>query len=418
MKTIAYLANSFPEPGEPYLWEEIRELRNRGRLVVACSFRKPRTILSELKAFATETHYCSPVKVSNIATAALLLIGKIGMISDLVWRAIRGPEPFSKRLRTLIHTWLGACLAAELREEDVGHIHVHHGYFASWSGMVAARLLNTTFSMTLHGSDLLVRADYIESKLKNCEFCVTVSDFNRDYVLERYPQVNPAKISVHRLGVDLDFWRPHPRLASERRFTILSVGRLHRVKNHEFLILACHSLKQSGLPFKCVIAGEGGQRRRLEELIHELHLEGQVELLGHVPRQELPALHAQADVFVLTSRSEGIPVAAMEAMAMERLVVAPKITGMPELIADKATGFLYRANSMEDFLSTVIAIHDHADSLDHVRRAARRQVARYFDRGRNLAAFAADFLQHLDAVMRMGSQIHEDPVLQQVQLSV
>ena len=47
MKCIAYLANSFPEAVEPYVWEEIRELRRRGQPVVACSFRRPRQVPAE-----------------------------------------------------------------------------------------------------------------------------------------------------------------------------------------------------------------------------------------------------------------------------------------------------------------------------------------------------------------------------------
>ena len=69
--------------------------------------------------------------------------------------------------------------------------------------MVAARLLHIDYSLTLHGSDLLLHGAYLDTKLKHCAFCVTVSEFNRNFVLERYPDVEPAKIMVRRLGVSL-----------------------------------------------------------------------------------------------------------------------------------------------------------------------------------------------------------------------
>ena len=65
--------------------------------------------------------------------------------------------------------------------------------------LVAARLLEISFSMTLHGSDLLLHPHYLETKLKYCKFCMTVSEFNRRYILERYRECDPRKILVQRL---------------------------------------------------------------------------------------------------------------------------------------------------------------------------------------------------------------------------
>ena len=77
-------------------------------------------------------------------------------------------------------------------------------------------------------------------------------------------------------------------------------------------------------------------------------LERDVELLGHVPHSQLANLYAQCDAVVLTSRSEGIPLVLMEAMAHARIVIAPRITGIPELVRDGDTGFLYAPQSAED----------------------------------------------------------------------
>ena len=123
--------------------------------------------------------------------------------------------------------------------------------------MVAARILDASFSMTLHGSDLLVRADYLDIKLAQCSFCFTISEFNRRHILRRYPLTDPPKVLVQHLGIDATFWRDPVSGAGNPIFSILSVGRLHAMKNHGFLILACHALKNSGILFRCAIAGEG-----------------------------------------------------------------------------------------------------------------------------------------------------------------
>jgi hypothetical protein len=65
---------------------------------------------------------------------------------------------------------MGAAMAEQLEPFRIDHIHAHHGYFASWMALTAARLLGVSFSFTLHGSDLLQRADLISAKLQLASF--------------------------------------------------------------------------------------------------------------------------------------------------------------------------------------------------------------------------------------------------------
>ena len=80
-------------------------------------------------------------------------------------------------------------------------------------------------------------------------------------------------------------------------------------------------------------------------------------MLGHVPREQMDSLYDRADVVALTSRSEGIPLVLMEAMARGRIVLAPAITGIPELVIPGKTGFLYKPGSLEDFVDRLLFIH-------------------------------------------------------------
>jgi colanic acid/amylovoran biosynthesis glycosyltransferase len=418
--TIAYLANRFPEPLESYVAEEICELRKHDCTVLSCSVYRPAQFATKP---AADTRYLFPLHMGLFLTTTWLCLRNFGAIADLIWRVVRGREPISRRCRTLIHTWLGAYLSVLLKKEKVQHIHVHHGYFAAWVGMVAARLLDAGFSVTLHGSDLLVRADYLDTKLAACRFCITVSDFNRRYIAEHYPQIDSRRIFVQHLGVDVDFWRPLPRRRFVGPLSILSVGRLHPTKSHAFLLLACAALKAQGVAFRCAIAGEGDERVRLERMIARLGLASEVTLCGYVPRERLPGLYADADAVVLSSRSEGLPVTLMEAMAMERVVLAPNITGIPELVTDGSTGFLYTPDSMGDFLSKLRSIHVTGPFLDAMRYAARRKVDLQFNARKNLTAFAQCFLKNargIDLPAFDGSaprkETDENPVLQQVQL--
>ena len=269
--------------------------------------------------------------------------------------------------------------------------------------MVAARLLGITYSLTLHGSDLLVNGSYLDAKLKNCRFCATISEFHRDYVRACFPDIDPPKIVVSRLGVEV----PERAAARQRRgsalqtLNLLAVGRLHSVKDHAFLIHACARLRDGGLDFTCAIAGDGPERQRLSTMIRQKQLEPQVTLLGHVPREQIDSHYRQADVIVLTSRSEGLPLVLMEAMARGGIVLAPAITGIPEIVIPGKTGFLYAPGEMEDFVTRVLFLQKlvcsegrYATSpLDWLRHAARLQVLHNFNHGKNLRQFGDCFLQ-------------------------
>jgi len=425
MLTVAYLANEFPSAVEPYVGEEIEELGRRGVDVITTSVRKPRTSLRGEDAEVI----LLPITPAIAMGALVLCIRRWKHLSALVGRvAFHGREPLSQRVKALAHTFLGACYATKLARSGVEHIHAHHGYFGSWIAMTAAQLLGVEFSLTLHGSDLLLHGTYLDVKLANCAFCLTVSEYNRRYILERYPEADPVKVMVARLGVEV----PEEILAESSKstsdvFTILAVGRLHEVKDHAFLVRACARLREIGLRFECYIAGEGRERRRLEYLIEKYELQNCVTLLGHVSRDQMSSLYDRADVVVLTSRSEGIPLVLMEAMARGRVVLAPAITGIPELVIPGKTGFLYEPASMDAFVDRLQFIYAMMKSpgrpeqgntragarfLHWIRHGARVQVRNNFNKEKNLEHFADLFLD------RIASQIENLPdenlILQQI----
>jgi|HubBroStandDraft_1064217.scaffolds.fasta_scaffold03931_2 colanic acid/amylovoran biosynthesis glycosyltransferase len=426
MTTIAYIANEFPSPLEPYVTDEITELRRRGTRVICCSGKRvsPNHLSLAERAFWKETRYFQPLVDDELMAAARRLASNRHhlwqLLRPLAWERDASP---ALRIRALGHTLMGAALAEQLAplhgENRVEHIHAHHGYFASWMALTAAQLLGIGFSFTLHGSDLLRRADLLSAKLRACQFCVTVSDFNRRYILRNYPSTPPQKVIVQRLGVDRVLsWPATPAgaevEAGHRRFCLLSVGRLHRVKDYRFLIQACASLRDRGLNFLCWIVGEGPERPALESQVAALGLQGRVSLIGHVPRSDLSGYYRYADLVVMTSQSEGIPVVLMEAMAHEKLVLAPAITGIPELVEHQRTGFLYQPGSLPDFVSAVSWIQANQASLAGIQHAAAASVNASYNRERNLRAFGQQFMARLQP--SDGDYAH--PVLQQIRLSV
>jgi len=437
MLTVAYLANEFPSPFEPYVGDEIAELRSRGVRVIATSARRPR------RAEGVDI-VLLPLRLPAFLGGLWLCLRRWKRIAPLLKRVLfQGHEKPWRRIKALVHTFLGACYAASLKGRGIEHIHVHHGYFGSWIAMTAARLLGVEFSLTLLGSDLLLHAAYLDAKLHNCALCLTISDYNRRYILEHYPEIEPEKMVVSRLGVEVPakVARPSPGpKAGNEPLRLLTVGRLHPVKNHEFLVRACNRLHEEGVDFQCVIAGKGPERDRLEFLIRAsgLRLGERVRLLGFVPPEQMDSLYDSADVVVLTSHSEGTPLVLMEAMARGKIVLAPAITGIPELVIDGKTGFLYEPGSLDDFVERLQFIRErkrgarpnqrqdqyagHPSGLpaglpvDWIQHAARVHVRHNYNRTTNLAAFASLFLQRITP--QNESVPRENFVLQQIQLSV
>ena len=364
--------------------------------MLACSFRRSdaKRLPPELRGLSSQTTMLFPVGPVALLRALRFGLAEFGEMKPLLRRIfLEGNEPVPERLKALVHTLLGAHLARTLAGRGIDHLHVHHGYFASWAGLVAARLLKINFSLTLHGSDLLIRKAWLDVKLAECEFCLTISDYNRARILETY-KTDAAKVIVQHLGVEI------PRLHAEaihhgEALRILSVGRLHPVKNHAFLIRACELMRKRGVRLRCDIAGEGPDRPKLQRLVDHLGLTREVHLLGHVPHRLLPEHYRSAHLVVVTSRSEGIPLCLMEAMAHGRIVLAPAITGIPELVIDGVTGFLYQAGSLEDFVRKSTMIWSRTADWEPIRRAGRQHVIEYFNRRSNLEAFAETFIHRL-----------------------
>jgi glycosyltransferase involved in cell wall biosynthesis len=216
---------------------------------------------------------------------------------------------------------------------------------------------------------------------------------------------------------------------SVERFTLLAVGRLQPVKDHAFLVQACAQLAARSVPVECLIAGEGPERSSLESLIRSFGLERSVRLLGHVPRDQMSDAYDHANLVVLTSRSEGIPLVLMEAMARGKIVLAPAITGIPELVVAGHTGFLYEPGSLDSLVDRLLFIYalmraeSGADELSScvrsaarqlrwMRHAAQVQVQHKFNREKNLQTFADQFLDR--ATPRRENIADENFVLQQI----
>ena len=182
--------------------------------------------------------------------------------------------------------------------------------------------------------------------------------------------LDPARIRVHRTGVDLDRFHPVDRAAAKTGLgidgpLIVSVGALIARKGHDIVIAALADLPGATL----LIAGEGPERRRLEAQIAALGLGDRVRLLGSVAHGDLPPLLAAADVMALASSSEGLANAWVEALACGTPIVITDAGGARELVTNAAAGRII-AREPAAFAAAIREILAAPRPADAVRAAA------------------------------------------------
>jgi glycosyltransferase involved in cell wall biosynthesis len=124
-----------------------------------------------------------------------------------------------------------------------------------------------------------------------------------------------------------------------------TVAVLEKRKGHRFLLEAAARLKSQGYRIKYYLAGDGSLRGQLEEMVERLKLTKEVTFYGFV--SDTPAFLSRIDLFVLPSLHEGLGVAALEAMAAGKAVVASRVGGLAELVVDSDTGLLVSPSDPE-----------------------------------------------------------------------
>lgn len=163
-------------------------------------------------------------------------------------------------------------------------------------------------------------------------------------------------------GVDLSIFHPgHNAAAIKQKYkltamrTMLFVGRLDPEKNIDHVLLALPEiLKRIDAHF--IIIGRGSEDVFLNKLTQKLGLEKNVTFLGFVPSEDLPALYAAADCFVMPGTAELQSIATMEAMASGLPVVAVSAMALPELVHDGENGYLFSHEDSDMFAECVVKI--------------------------------------------------------------
>ena len=187
-------------------------------------------------------------------------------------------------------------------------------------------------------------------------------------------------------GVDASRFHRGGRARTQRP-VVVSVGRLDSQKGYDVLIEAAKLCADRGVDAEFVIAGDGPRRQELEQKIADYRLASKVQLVGRT--DDVRGLLTAADVFVSSSRWEGMPNAVLEAMAAGLPVVATAVGGTVELVVHDETGLLVPpgdAGAIADAVTALVSDPTYRASLG---KRAHTRVMTHFTWERNVAAFSA-----------------------------
>lgn len=347
---LVYIIGTYPGLTTTFIDREVRVLRQLGLRIQFLSIRRPPSRVFKLEEYAQLENtiiYLLPVNVISFILAHLyfLWFRPIAYIKLAIFLFSRAHPTLKLRLKTLLHFAEGVLAAYLLRNKEIDHLHAHFVDRATTVALCVSRLLNLSYSFTAHANDIYKEPVLIPEKINGAKFMVTVSEFNKNYLLQNYPGLNPDKLFVLHPWVDLSHFQPPLVRSKNDCFHIMSVGRLVEKKGHHYLIEACRLLRDQQVEFECDIVGDGPLRAKLEAMVAQYHLTDQVHLLGGRPQAEVLAGLAQADLFVLAcvvaqdGDRDGMPVALTEAMAMAVPVISTNIVGIGELVQPGA-GYL------------------------------------------------------------------------------
>ncbi|MEO5887719.1 MAG: glycosyltransferase family 4 protein [Anaerolineales bacterium] len=159
---------------------------------------------------------------------------------------------------------------------------------------------------------------------------------------------------------------------------LVAAGRLTWAKGYEDLISALKLVIDEDKRVYCLIAGEGELRQKLETQIESIGLTKHIILLGHLPRREVLSLMEAGDIFVMPSRSEGTPIALLEAAALRKPILATSVGGIPELLKDGDECLLVPPSDLPKFAAGIRKLIQDEDLAGRLAENAHRRVLQDF----------------------------------------
>ncbi|HTQ34957.1 MAG TPA: glycosyltransferase family 4 protein [Stellaceae bacterium] len=350
---VAFVLKGYPRLSETFIAQEILALERRGLDILIVSLRHPtdkavhpvhRQIRAEL-LYLPEYLYQEPARVWRGWRRARHLPGYCA--ARRAWLADLRRDPTPNRIRRFGQALV---LASEL-PGDIDRLHAHFLHTPASVTRYAALMTGLGWSLSAHAKDIWTTPEWEKAeKLAETDWAVTCTASGHNHLAALVPDGERVALCYH--GVDLARFPPAPRRPlgpdgndPANPVTLLSVGRVVAKKGYDDLLTALAQLP-AGLAWRLVHIGGGSLAKDLKEQAARLGIANRIDWRGARPQPEVLAAYRAADLFVLAAKiapdgdRDGLPNVLVEAQSQGLACVATRLSGIPELIDDDATGLL------------------------------------------------------------------------------
>jgi glycosyltransferase involved in cell wall biosynthesis len=398
---IAYLLSQYPAVSHTFFLNEVLALRAHGFAIETASVNAihppaggfPEAEMQE----AAHTFYIKrTAKPTILAILLKTLLTRPAVVLRGLAAALRlRPWDLTGTAYALFYLVEAILLGDWMRSKGCTHLHVHFGGPVATVGMLTASAWQIPYSLTIHGPEEFydVGPSFLAQKMQLATFVTCISHYCRSQLLKISPVASWPKFHICRLGVHTDIFTPPPR-AERPELHLVCVGRLHPAKGQMILLNSFRELHRRGMAIRLSIVGEGEGRAALEDFIRRNELEPAVTLHGALSHPATRELLGTADLFVLPSFAEGVPVALMEAMSMEIACVSTFVAGIPELIDSGEDGVLVPPSSVAALTEAIEALLTDPARRRLIAEAGRRKVLAHYDLTRNIQHLVQVFEQY------------------------
>lgn len=266
------------------------------------------------------------------------------------------------------------------KANGIDHIHAEFAGFPATSAMIAARVAGVPFSFSAHANDIFVSQALLGEKAQEARFVRSISRYNIDWLPKNVQGFPTERLRLIHCGVPRDLLdAPEPAAPEDGVLNVLYVGSLIEKKGVIHLIEALESLKDK-TPVRCRIIGRGDLEPALRQAVADKGLQDIVQFDGPKDAEGVREAFRWSHAVVVPSiigqkgRVEGIPVVAMEALAHARPLIASRLSGIPELVEDRVTGWLAEPGDAQAIADALTEIRADWPRAVAIARAGRERV--------------------------------------------
>ena len=268
-------------------------------------------------------------------------------------------------------------------------VQVFFGIPAGGGAYLLRKLRNVPYVVFLGGRDVpsrnpdppyyrwlyLLLKPIIRAIWGNASAVVACSDGLRELARETDTD---AKMDVIPDGLDLGRFEAVQRDASPEKVRVLTIGRLIPRKGFHFLIRALPQIIENAAHnFEIEIVGDGPYQEELLRLSEDLGVLSHIRFAGSVPYSELPQKYQDADVFILPSLAEGMPLVVLEAMGTGLPIVASRVQGIDELVVEDVNGALFNAGDVDGLAHALVKLINAGEGRVEMGKASVERVKPY-----------------------------------------